>query len=361
MKNILTVIGTRPEIIKLAPVIHALNKCTIFKNKVCLTNQHTTLLDPTFLYLENIKVHYQCKPAKHNASLAEVAAHMLSALDRIIKKLKPDLLIVQGDTTTAFIASLAAFYWKIKVAHIEAGLRTYDLTSPWPEEAHRIFIDKMTNYYFAPTKAARNNLIKEGVNSKQIWVTGNTIIDALLELKPALDNHTTVPNTIIITMHRRENWGEPLNNCCAAVKIIATQFPDIKIRFFLHPNPCAHSTIRVILANVKNVELLPAVSHREFIKHLQECLFIITDSGGIQEEASFIGKPVIITRTTTERAELLDARTGILTDTDTETLVKHCQRLLQDPVLLCNMSKAHFPYGKGNASESIVKILEKVL
>lgn len=357
MKHILTVIGTRPEAIKLIPLVTELNNNSCFKNKTCITKQHSALLDSF-----NIKADYQFKPCKKNSSLSEIAAHILLQFNNLLDQEKPGLIIVQGDTTTAFIAALAGFYAKVKVAHIEAGLRSGNLYSPWPEEAHRIIIDKISDYFFAPTKKAKNCLINEGIKEERIWVVGNTAIDAIRIIKENKKSSAELDNkTIIVTMHRRENHGKPLVNICNAIRLIAKEFSDINIKFCMHPNPSVHNKVREILSEVDNIELLPSLHHIEFIELLDQSLFIITDSGGIQEEVTFFGKPVIIARGTTERTELIDAGTGILVGSNTENIVKHCRMLLTDNDLLSRMSKKHFPYGDGYASERIVKILEQML
>lgn len=357
MKNILTVIGTRPEAIKLIPLVTELNSSNFFKNKICITKQHTDILD-----FFNIKADYKFKPCKKNSSLSEIAAHMLLQFNNLLDQEKPDLIIVQGDTSTAFIGALAAFYAKIKVAHIEAGLRSGNLYSPWPEEAHRIIVDKISNYFFSPTEKAKNSLIKEGIREDRIWVVGNTAIDAIRVTKENNKSNINTDNkTIVVTLHRRENQGVHLINICNAIRLISEEFSNVNIKFCMHPNPSVHNKVIEVLYGVDNIELLYALNHVEFIELLNQSLFIITDSGGIQEEATFLGKPVIITRDTTERTELIDAGTGILVEPNTENIVKHCGMLLTDHDLLSKMSKIHFPYGDGYTSERIVKILEQIL
>lgn len=361
MKNIITVIGTRPEAIKLLPVIEELNNSTKLKNELCITRQHSSLIDSLFNNA-SIKIDYQFQPCKKNASLAEMAAHLLLQFNNLLIAKKPDLLIVQGDTSTAFIAALAGFYAKVKIAHIEAGLRSGDLTSPWPEEAHRIMIDKISDYFFVPTEKAKNHLIKENVESDKIWIVGNTSIDSIriLEENSQSDNDLS-KNIIVVTIHRRENHGQALINICHALKLIALEFPNITIKICMHPNPSVSKVIKENLSQIKNIKLSPAINHKEFIKLLDQSMFIITDSGGIQEEATFLGKAVLIIRTTTERDELTDNGTGILVGTKTENIVKYCRLLLKDQELLSEMSKKYFPYGDGQASKRIVKILEQIL
>lgn len=361
MKNILTVIGTRPEAIKLIPLALAFTKSKILRNKICITGQHTSLLDSLFFGM-NLKIDYQFEPYNKTPSLTQSAAHMLLQFHDLLEQAKPDLMIVQGDTTTAFIASLAGFYAQINVAHVEAGLRTGNLYSPWPEEAHRILIDKISNYFFTPTEKAKKTLMDEGIDEDKIWVVGNTSIDAIRIIKNNLEaNIDLSERSIVVTIHRRENHGKSLKNICNAIKNIAIEFPDIKIRFCLHPNPSVNSVVKQMLSGIDNIELLPALDHIKFVQLLYQCIFAITDSGGIQEEATFMGKPLLITRNTTEREEVIKAGTGILVGTNTENIVRHCKMLLEDSTLLSKMSKAHFPYGDGYSSERIVKILEQVL
>jgi len=361
MKNILTVIGTRPEAIKLIPLAIKLNDSRFLRNKICITRQHISLVDSLFTS-NNIKVDYQFRPYKKNASLSESFAYMLLQFNNLLGVTKPDLIIVQGDTTTGLVAALAGFYAKIKVAHVEAGLRSGNLYSPWPEEAHRIIIDKISNYFFVPTEKAKTCLINEGVNDDKIWVVGNTSIDAIKVISENIKSNFDLSNkSIVVTLHRRENHGEPLINICNALKNIARNFPDVRINFCLHPNPSVHNKVKEILSGISNIKLLAALDHAEFVKLLTQCIFIITDSGGIQEESTFLGKPVLIARNVTERTELIEKGTGILVGTNTENIFKHSRMLLEDPILLSKMSKIRFSYGDGYASERIVKILEKIL
>lgn len=359
MKNILTVIGTRPEGIKLIPLARAFTESESLSNKICLTRQHTSLLDSLFLGTD-LKIDYQFKPCKKNSSLSQSAAHMLLQFNDLLKHTKPDLIVVQGDTTTAFVAALAGFYAQVKVAHVEAGLRTGNLCSPWPEEAHRVLIDKISNYFFAPTQQAKDNLIREGVNRNKVWVVGNTSIDAVRLVQESSSlSADLLSRTIIVTIHRRENHGQALVAICSSLKIIALQFPDIKIIFCLHPNPSVYKTVIQMLSGVDNIELVPPMDHVSFIQLLNKCIFVITDSGGLQEEVTFIGKPVLITRNTTERKEVIKAETGILVGVKSENIIKYCKMLLENPALLSTMSKVHFPYGDGYAAQLIVKILEQ--
>lgn len=359
MKTILTVIGTRPEAIKFAPVLTVVSKSKYLKNKVCITWQHTNLLDSLLVEL-GITVDYQFENHKNDGSLLKSAAYMLEQFSILLKEQKPDLIIVQGDTTTAFTAALAAFYLHIPVAHVEAGLRTGDYYAPWPEEAHRCLIDRLTTYFFAPTALARNTLIKEGANPKRIWVVGNTSIDAIRLVKKSLKlNIELKQKIIVVTVHRRENHGNPLIEICHALLTIAQQFMDIKIVFCLHPNPAVHRPVTEILSGVENIDLILPMDYHLFIQLLDKSSFVITDSGGIQEEVSFLGKPILIVRDTTERPEGIQAGTARLVGTKSSNIIASCRELLENNDTLSSMSKVHFSYGDGYAAQRIVNILEQ--
>jgi UDP-N-acetylglucosamine 2-epimerase (non-hydrolysing) len=358
--TVLTVIGTRPEAIKLSPILMEISKSKHFKNKICVTRQHTDLLDPFLLNL-GIRVDYQFENYENKGSLHHSAANILKQFAKIFEKSKPDLVIVQGDTTTAFASALAAFYSHIKVAHVEAGLRTGNIYSPWPEESHRCLIDQLSSYFFAPTLKAKNKLISDGIDSKKIWVVGNTSIDALRlkrnsSLKLTVDSKKRM---IIVTVHRRENHGKPLKEICRALRFIAKNFSDVKILFFLHPNPLVCNPAVEMLSGIDNIDLMEPLDHSSFIKLLDESVFVITDSGGIQEEATFMGKPALVVRNTTEREEGIQKMTARLIGTRSDDIIACCKDLLENKKTLKDMSKIHFPYGKGYAAKRIVNILEK--
>ena len=357
MKSVLIVIGTRPEAIKLAPILVEINKNKFFINKVCVTKQHTDILDSFLLDLK-INVDYQLKPLKKGSNLHQIAAHILSGLEEILIKAKPDLVLVQGDTTTAFAATLAAFYSHIPVAHIESGLRTNNLYAPWPEEAHRVLSDKLSTYLFTPTLEAKNNLITEGISPKKIWVVGNTSIDAIrLVHKGLKPSRYTKELSIVVTVHRRENQGRQLIEICKALYVIAKQFPEVKIRFLLHPNPAVRNVVIDKLSKIINIELIEPKNHISFVQLLDSCSFIMTDSGGLQEEAPFLGKPVLVLRDTTERVESLQAGTARLIGTEASNIIDSCKELLKKPDVIKTMSKKHYPYGDGYAAKRIVDIL----
>ncbi len=357
MKSILTVIGTRPEAIKLSPVLNAFAKNKSLKSEVCITLQHTDLLEP-FVEQLDIRPDYKLPSVEGKSSLHCCTAHILHQLEGVLKEAKPDVVVVQGDTATTFAATLAAFYSHIPVAHIEAGLRTGNLYSPWPEEGHRVAIDQLSTFLFAPTVSARDQLLKEGIPAKKIWVVGNTSIDALMLAQDAIGHVTNVDEqTVLVTIHRRENHGAPLKEICRAVLALANLFPHVQFLFFLHPNPAVREPITKLLSGVPNVKLQEPVDHFTFIELLKTCLFVITDSGGIQEEASFFGKPLIIPRDTTERSEGIDENTARLVGTKTETIVFHCRDLLENKSSLQAMSKVHYSYGDGHAAERIASLL----
>jgi len=355
MISTLTVIGTRPEMIKLAPVLTVLRQNSRFKNKLCVTRQHTDLLDP-FLVNLGIPVDYHFE--NHGSqTLHRSAARILEQFDPIFLESKPDLMIVQGDTTTAFIASLAAYYACVPVAHVEAGLRTGNLYSPWPEEAHRSLIARLATYSFAPTLQAKNALISEGISPDKIWVVGNTSIDAIRMARKSVIKKPKLEKMIVVTVHRRENQGKPLTEICQALRELIEKFSTLKIKFLMHPNPCIQNSAIQYLANLKNIDLIKPLDHPSFIDLLEQSEFIITDSGGVQEEASFLGKPVLIVRNTTERAEGIFAGTARLVGTNSESIITVCKELLQNPNVLTAMSRIHYPYGDGYSAERIVSIL----
>ncbi|WP_052046353.1 non-hydrolyzing UDP-N-acetylglucosamine 2-epimerase [Candidatus Paracaedibacter symbiosus] len=354
------IIGTRPKAIKLAPILVAICQNKYFKSKICITRQHTHLLDSFFLN-HDVKIDYQFERYETSGSLYESAAYILKQIGKILVEAKPDLVLVQGDTTTAFIAALAAFYAAIPITHIEAGLRTGDLNSPWPEEAHRCMIAKVANFCFAPTIKAQDMLLAEGVPPEKVWVVGNTSIDAIRLARKSLIPLSSKERFILVTMHRRENHGASLIEVCQALRQIVKLFPDIHIKFVLHPNPTVHKPVREILFGVHKVELIEPLDHFSFTNLLDKCAFVITDSGGIQEEAFSMGKPVLIARNATERQEGILAGIARLVGTKAANIISCCKELLKNEQILKSMSKVHFPYGDGHAAEPIVKILEKKL
>jgi UDP-N-acetylglucosamine 2-epimerase (non-hydrolysing) len=375
--KILAVFGTRPEAIKMAPVIKELEKEKLINLKVCVTAQHREMLDQVLDFFE-IKPDYDLNIMRYNQDLYDITSSILSRIKEILIDFKPDLVLVHGDTTTTFATSLAAFYQKIKVGHIEAGLRTYNLYSPWPEEANRELTGILANYHFAPTYKAKENLLKEGKNPKNVVVTGNTVIDALfLALKKIKENDflrskiieslkreypfiEKEKKIILVTGHRRENFGKGFLNICNALKEIAIKNPQIDIVYPVHLNPNVQKPVKEILSDIDNIYLINPLSYPEFVYLMERAYFIITDSGGIQEEAPSLKKPVLVIRDTTERIEAIEAGIVKLVGTNKERIVKEAQKLIDDKKEYEKMAKAINPYGDGKASERIVKFLKEL-
>ena len=374
MKKVLLVFGTRPEAIKMAPLVKEFEKYTNdFVTKVCVTAQHREMLDQV-LEMFDIKPDYDLNIMKPGQDLFDVTSNVLLGLKDVLNDFSPDVVLVHGDTTTTSSASLAAFYNKIKVGHVEAGLRTGDMYSPWPEEANRQITGVLANYHFAPTTTSENNLLKENKNPKDIIVTGNTVIDALFLALDKIENNQVLKNKIIesinsqyklkddkkiilVTGHRRENFGDGFINICEALKTIALNNPDIDIVYPVHLNPNVQKPVHEILSNTPNVYLINPLQYEQFIYMMNKSYFIITDSGGVQEEAPSLGKPVLVMRDTTERPEAVEAGTVKLVGTSKETIITEAQKLVDDENEYEKMSKAHNPYGDGKACERIVKWL----
>jgi UDP-N-acetylglucosamine 2-epimerase (non-hydrolysing) len=380
MKKILSIFGTRPEAIKLAPVIRDLmTNDRKFRNIVCVTAQHREMLDQV-LCIFDIKPDYDLAIMKKNQNLFEITTSALTGLHEVMKREKPDLVLVQGDTTTAFIAALAAFYLKIPIAHIEAGLRTYQKYSPFPEEKNRHLLSVLADYHFAPTEWAKSNLSREGIPQEKIWVTGNTVIDALLSVKEKqegecariywfsyfkekynLSLHKNTQKLLLVTCHRRENFGKALENICHALKEIANKRKDVTIVYPVHLNPNVQQPVRSMIDEQPNIRLTEPLDYEPFIFLMSHSYLILTDSGGIQEEAPSLGKPVLVMRNTTERPEGIAAETTKLIGTDRESIIKHTTELIDNQSLYERMARAANPYGDGHASERIVKIIARCL
>lgn len=379
MKKVLIVFGTRPEAIKMAPLVKEFQKHTdVFETKVCVTAQHREMLDQV-LGLFEIIPDYDLDIMKPGQDLYDVTSNVLLGMKPVLAEFKPDIVFVHGDTSTTFAASLAAFYQQIRVAHVEAGLRTGDIYSPWPEEANRQLTTQITSYHFAPTSTSRSNLLKENVNDKNILVTGNTVIDALFlalekiksdkRLEADIIKHlATLAYTlqsdkkiILVTGHRRENHGQGFINICNALKEIALANPEIDIVYPVHLNPNVQKPVKELLSGIDNVYLIEPLQYEQFIYMMEKSYFIITDSGGVQEEAPSLGKPVLVMRDTTERPEALEAGTVKLVGTNTDLIVKEAQELIDNSAAYEKMSKASNPYGDGKASQKIVTFIEKEL
>ncbi|CUU70860.1 non-hydrolyzing UDP-N-acetylglucosamine 2-epimerase [Campylobacter hyointestinalis] len=378
MKKILVVFGTRPEAIKMAPLVKKLSSIVEFETKVCVTAQHRQMLDQV-LELFEIIPDYDLNIMKQNQNLLDITKTVLSGINDVLLDFSPDIVLVHGDTTTATIASLAAFYNKVKVAHIEAGLRTNNLYSPYPEEANRQIVGVLANYHFAPTQIEKQNLIKENKLDKNIIVTGNTVIDALLFILNKILNNQTIKNDILqsiknegfiynknrklilVTGHRRENFGDGFINICNALKDIALNNPNIDILYPVHLNPNVQVPVNNILSQIKNIYLINPLRYESFVYMMHLSHFIITDSGGIQEEAPSLGKPVLVMRDTTERPSALQAGTIKLVGTNTENIKQQAQILLDDNNEYKKMSNAINPYGDGKACEKIIAFLQQNL
>lgn len=380
MKKILIVFGTRPEAIKLAPVIKRLKaQESKVKTIVCVTAQHRQMLDQV-LSIFKIFPEYDLDIMRINQDLFDITTEALKGLKEVIEKVKPDIILVQGDTTTAFIAGLSAFYLMVPVGHVEAGLRTYDKYNPFPEEKNRHLLSVLTDYHFAPTQWSKSNLLREGVPEENIWVTGNTVTDSLLEVVNSwslgskgkilaryfserygidLDNSNT--KLLLVTGHRRENFGEGFENICRALRTIAEKKDDVLIVYPVHLNPNVQEPVRKILNNIKNVSLIEPLEYEHFLYLMNASYLILTDSGGIQEEAPSLGKPVLVMRNTTERPEGIDAGVVKLVGTDQINIVEGAMDLLEKKSLYEKMSKSINPYGDGRASERITDIVLKKL
>tara|TARA_Y200000002_G_scaffold131509_1_gene108335 strand:- start:14032 stop:15165 length:1134 start_codon:yes stop_codon:yes gene_type:complete len=374
MKKILFVFGTRPEAIKMAPVIKAFKDEKIFDTKVCVTAQHRQMLDQV-LDIFDIKPDYDLNIMERGQDLFDITANVLSGMKNVLSEYSPDLVLVHGDTSTTSATAIAAFYQKIKVGHVEAGLRTGNIYSPWPEEVNRQISGVIANYHFAPTTTSMENLIKENKNKENILVTGNTVIDALFLVLDKIEKDAKFKNKILksisdqykfnndkkiilVTGHRRENFGEGFTNICKALKKIADNNHDVDIVYPVHLNPNVQKPVKNILSNSKNIYLIDPLSYENFIYLMSRSYFIITDSGGVQEEAPSLGKPVLVLRNTTERPEAVEAGTVKLVGTNFEAIVNESQKFLDDEKEYKKMSKAHNPYGDGSASKRIVNFFK---
>ena len=371
MVKILAVFGTRPEAIKMAPVIKALGGH--FNVKICVTAQHRQMLDQV-LSLFQICPDYDLDIMQPGQDLFDTTNNVLLKIKKVLEIERPDVVLVHGDTTTSMATAIASFYLKIPVGHVEAGLRTYDINSPFPEEFNRQITSRIATFHFAPTKIARQNLLDEKIPGNQIYVTGNTVIDALLSMvekarltdfshdllkrMPFLkEDKNDMPRIILVTGHRRENFGSGFEEICCALRIIAKENLDIQIIYPVHLNPNVREPVNRTLSNLANVHLIEPMEYLTFIKLMDSSYFILTDSGGIQEEAPSLGKPVLVMRNTTERPEAVESGTVKLVGTDKHEIVKMANRLLTDDNFYMQMSKAHNPYGEGKAGGIICDAL----
>lgn len=369
-KKILTVFGTRPEAIKMAPLVHALAADDRFEAKCCVTAQHREMLDQV-LELFEITPDYDLNLMRAGQTLNDVTARIVQELKPVLQEFQPDVVLVHGDTATTFAASLAAYYEQIEVGHVEAGLRTGNIYSPWPEEANRRLTGVLTNYHFAPTETSKENLLRENFSPENIFVTGNTVIDALLMVKDKIESDSDLSATlaaqfpfldeskklILVTGHRRESFGGGFERICKALAQTAKQHPNVQILYPMHLNPNVREPVNRILGDVENVLLIEPQQYLPFIYLMSRSHIILTDSGGIQEEAPSLGKPVLVMRDTTERPEAVAAGTVKLVGTNVEKITASLDSLLNDEEAYKEMSFAHNPYGDGKACQRILDAL----
>ncbi|QBH95103.1 UDP-N-acetylglucosamine 2-epimerase (non-hydrolyzing) [Limnobaculum zhutongyuii] len=369
--KVLTVFGTRPEAIKMAPLVHALADDDYFESKVCVTAQHREMLDQV-LKLFNIKPDYDLDIMRPGQGLTEITCRILEGLKPVLEEFKPDVVLVHGDTTTTLATSLAAFYQRIPVGHVEAGLRTGDLYSPWPEEGNRKLTGHLAMYHFSPTETSKQNLLTEAIPDSRIFVTGNTVIDALFWVRNRIHNDARLKQEmeqrysflqqdkkiILVTGHRRESFGDGFERICSALADIARTHPDVQVVYPVHLNPNVREPVKRILSHIDNVILIEPQDYLPFVYLMDHAYLILTDSGGIQEEAPSLGKPVLVMRKTTERPEAVSAGTVRLVGTNIALILEEVSRLLTDENEYHLMSRAHNPYGDGKACQRILDALK---
>lgn len=368
--KVLTVFGTRPEAIKMAPLVKHLQRTTGIESRVCVTAQHRQMLDQV-LDLFEISPEHDLDLMRPGQDLTSITTEILQSLRPVLDAERPDIVLVHGDTTTTFAATLAAFYQRIPVGHVEAGLRTGNLQSPWPEEANRRLTGALARLHFAPTNVARDNLLRENVSPQSIVVTGNTVIDALLSVRAKLESTTDLGTSLaerfpylrpgarmlLVTGHRRENFGEGFERICRAIGRIARQYPDLDIVYPVHLNPNVREPVGRLLSDISNVHLVEPLDYLPFVYLMARSTVILTDSGGVQEEAPALGKPVLVMRDTTERPEAIDAGTARLVGTNEDSIASGVSLLLDNDAEYRRMSFAHNPYGDGSACERIARAL----
>lgn len=388
--RVCTVVGTRPEAIKLAPLILALRSEDNLQCQVCSTGQHREMLDQT-LAVFGIRADHDLKLMSKGQSLGTLTARAVEAMDGYFGREKPDLVLVQGDTTTVFCAALAAFYHGIPIGHVEAGLRTGNLKAPWPEEANRVLTSRLVDLHFAPTEEGRKNLLAEGVDAKTIHVTGNTVIDALLWVRDKVQGNAEMREKLrhtygaredfvrdffaccpeskrqgagrllLVTAHRRESFGEGLLNVCRAIRQLVAKYPDVGVLYPVHLNPQVQAPVQRMLSGEPRIQLIPPVDYAMFVYLMNQAHLLLTDSGGVQEEAPSLGKPVLVLRDTTERPEALSAGTSRLVGTQVDVIVREASRLLEDDEEYKSRSSTTNPYGDGHATERIVSAIHGFL
>ena len=369
--KILQVFGTRPEAIKMAPVVSTFENDESFDNKVCITAQHRGMLDQVIDFF-GIRVDYDLDIMQSAQSLPEVTARILTGLNPILEQDRPDLVLVHGDTNTTMSASLAAFYNKIAIGHVEAGLRTHDLYSPWPEEANRLIADGLAQLCFAPTVGAQANLIKENIDPSKVIVTGNTVVDALVMAREKIKSDPATIETfekqfsfldpskklLLVTGHRRESFGDGFKNICGALTELSAR-PDVEILYPVHLNPNVKGPVHEMLSRLENVHLIEPQNYPAFVYLMDRSYMILTDSGGVQEEAPSLGKPVLVMRDTTERPEAIEAGTVKLVGTDKRKIIHEATQLLDHLDQYQNMAQAHNPYGDGTAAPKILEVVRR--
>ncbi|MCD1125994.1 UDP-N-acetylglucosamine 2-epimerase (non-hydrolyzing) [Jinshanibacter sp. LJY008] len=369
--KVLTVFGTRPEAIKMAPLVHALADDDYFESKVCVTAQHREMLDQV-LKLFDIKPDYDLDIMRPGQGLTEITCRILEGLKPVLEEFKPDVVLVHGDTTTTLATSLAAFYQRIPVGHVEAGLRTGDLYSPWPEEGNRKLTGHLAMYHFSPTETSKQNLLTEAIPDSRIFITGNTVIDALFWVRNRIHNDARLKQEmeqryaflqqdkkiILVTGHRRESFGDGFERICSALADIARTHPDVQVVYPVHLNPNVREPVKRILSHIDNVILIEPQDYLPFVYLMDHAYLILTDSGGIQEEAPSLGKPVLVMRKTTERPEAVSAGTVRLVGTNIALILEEVSRLLTDENEYHLMSRAHNPYGDGKACQRILDALK---
>lgn len=363
MIKVMSIFGTRPEAIKMAPLVKELEKREEIKSIVAVTAQHREMLDQV-LETFDIKPDYDLNIMKQGQTLADITTRALKGLEEIIKECKPDIVLVHGDTTTTFAGALAAFYNQVAIGHVEAGLRTYDKYSPWPEEMNRQMVDCMADIYFAPTNLSKENLLMQNIDEEKIYITGNTVIDAMKTTISVDYRHEVIDwvgdsRMILLTAHRRENLGEPIRHIFKAVKRLVDEFDDIKVVYPIHKNPLVREIANEIFQDTNKIKIIEPLEVFDFHNFQNKSYMIMTDSGGIQEEAPSLGKPVLVLRDTTERPEGINAGTLKLVGTNEEVIYNEARKLLTNKEEYNKMSEASNPYGDGNASKKIVDAIIK--
>lgn len=365
-KKVITIFGTRPEAIKMAPLVKELERREEIESKVCVTAQHREMLDQV-LELFDIKPDFDLNIMKTKQSLTGITSRVLEGLEEVFKEEKPDMILVHGDTTTTFAGSLAAFYQQIKVGHVEAGLRTFNKYFPFPEEMNRKLTGSLADLHFAPTKGSKENLLREGINESDIYITGNTVIDAMKHTveenyvfeNEELNNIDFSKKVIMITAHRRENWGEGIHNICIALNKIVEENSDVELVYLVHLNPVVKDVVYERLGGKDRIHLLSPLDTKETHNLMNKSFMVMTDSGGLQEEAPHLGKPVLVLRDVTERPEAVEAGTVKLVGTDVDTIVSEANELLRNSEAYSRMSKSINPYGDGVASRRIADAILK--